>query len=121
MPKSGSSLNGATLDDAARVMGMSRTIVAYAVRVRRFGVPELVAAVERGEIPVSTAAKIARLPPREQREALASRGIARPKDTPGGVEHRRLLGEAMEMLELLGFDRLAEVAALLSEAKRGKR
>ena len=79
-----SSLNGATLEDVARLTGMSREIVAHMVRVRRFGVPELVAAVERGEIPVSTAAKIARLPPREQREALAARGIARPKVTPGG-------------------------------------
>jgi predicted HTH domain antitoxin len=114
------SLKRVTLADAASVMNMSRTMVAYAVRVRRFGVPELVAAVERGEIPVSAAAKIVRLPPHEQREALASRGIPRPKATEGSVEHHRLLGEALEMLEALTFDHLKEAVDLISKVKRGE-
>jgi hypothetical protein len=120
MPKS-SRLNGATLEAAARVMNMSQTTVAHAVRVRRFGVPLLVAALERGEIPVATAAKIARLTPHEQRQALAFRGIPRPKVPSGNVNHRRILSDAMEMLEALSFDQLKEAADLISKVKRGER
>lgn len=120
MPKSSKS-NGLTLDAAARVMNISQTTVAHAVRVRRLGVPLLVAALERGEIPVATAAKIARLPPHEQRQALAFRGIPRPKAPSGNVNHRRMLSDAMEMLEALSYDELKEAAEFISKVKRGER
>ena len=121
MPGS-SILDGATLDAAARVTSMSHTTFAYTVRVRRLGVALLVAAVERGEIPVSTAAKIARLPPDEQRQALKFWGVPWPKAPPAGdVDHRRLLSDAMEMLETLTVDQLKEAADLISKVKRGER
>jgi hypothetical protein len=120
MPGS-SILDGATLDAAARVTSMSHTTFAYTVRVRRLGVALLVAAVERGEIPVSTAAKIARLPPDEQRQALKFWGIPWPKAPSGNVDHRRLLSDAMEMLETLTVDQLKEAADLISKVKRGER
>ena len=81
---------GATLEAAPRDRNMSQKSVAHAVRVRTFGFPLLVAAMERGEIPVATAAKIARLTPHEQRQALAFRGIPRPKAPTGNVNHRQL-------------------------------
>jgi protein gp37/ParB-like chromosome segregation protein Spo0J len=55
---------------AAEVMNVSRDSVKFAAKVMRDGTAALLQAVERGEIAVSTAAKLANLPPLEQAEAL---------------------------------------------------
>jgi phage N-6-adenine-methyltransferase len=56
--------------DAARELSVSRTSVQSASRVLNDGVPELVKAVDRGDVAVSTAAEIAKLPEDEQRERV---------------------------------------------------
>jgi N6-adenosine-specific RNA methylase IME4 len=57
---------------AARLAKVSRRSVARAATVRRRGIPELRESVERGETAVSWGAKLAALPPDEQREAMDS-------------------------------------------------
>jgi hypothetical protein len=53
------------------MLNVGRRSVQRAAVVRNKGTPKLVAAVERGEIPVSVAAKAAVLPP-EQQDEIAS-------------------------------------------------
>ena len=57
---------GVTLQDAADLLNVSRAGVASAKKVLNEGVPELVDAVESGEVSVSAAAEVAKLPPDEQ-------------------------------------------------------
>lgn len=67
-------------DDAAAMLNVSRSSVQTAGRVRDHGAPELVEAVERGEVKVSAAAELAKLPVSEQLEILRgadSRAFAR--------------------------------------------
>jgi predicted DNA-binding transcriptional regulator AlpA len=58
-------------DEAAEALNVSRRSVQHAAEVHEHGVPELVGAVERGEVAVSTAARVAELSQEEQREAVA--------------------------------------------------
>jgi len=64
-------------ETGATVIGMNRAAV-----VRKKGVPELVQAVEKDDLSLHTAEKIARLPEEEQREVLAS-------DKPEAEANRR--------------------------------
>lgn len=64
-------LHVCTREEAAQKLAVSTRSVANAAKVRAEGVSELVAAVDRGDIAVSTAADIARLPADEQRAVLA--------------------------------------------------
>jgi hypothetical protein len=74
--------------DAAKLLNVSAASVERAAVVRREGAPELVEAVERGEIAVSSAAAIAKTTPDEQKRivelpATERRGAARqPRATP---------------------------------------
>jgi hypothetical protein len=64
--------NGATSQtDAAERLDVGRRTVQRAATVLNEGVPELVAAVEQGKVPVSAAATIAEQPPERQKEILA--------------------------------------------------
>lgn len=58
--------------EAARLFNTSVPSIGKARVVRTHGIPELVAAVEQGDIAVTPAAAIARLPAAEQRAALES-------------------------------------------------
>lgn len=60
-------------NDAADMLKVSRRSVQLAAVVQDKAAPELVSAVERGDIPVSTAAKLVELPASRQRE-IASAG-----------------------------------------------
>lgn len=55
---------------AARLLGVSRRLVQHARVVADRGTPELVGAVESGDMAVSTAAELAKLPAAAQRQAL---------------------------------------------------
>lgn len=61
-----------TMAEAARMMNVSERSVRFAGKVRRDGVPELVAMVESGDLSVSTGALLAGEPADRQREILAS-------------------------------------------------
>src|ERR1700733_12842473 len=60
----------ATQEEAAKLLNVGERSVRSAVKVRKEGTAELVAAVEHGEIAVSAAAKIAGLPIEEQPAAV---------------------------------------------------
>jgi ParB-like chromosome segregation protein Spo0J len=77
---------------AAERFGVSARSVRDAVKVRDHGAPELVTAVERGEVPVSRAVMIAVLPKEEQSAALAKPkyDLASPSDPPARESARPL-------------------------------
>ena len=56
--------------EAAKVLKTSERSMRSAAKVRALGTPDLVSAVERGEIKVSTAARLAQLPPEAQVDAV---------------------------------------------------
>jgi len=61
---------GQARDAAGKAVGVSGKSVDFATKVLRQGVPELAAAVDRDELPVSVAAKLAELPRAAQVEVL---------------------------------------------------
>lgn len=66
------SSSGPSIAEAARISGSSPGSIKSAVKVLRTGMPELVAAVTSGAVPVSTAAALAAAPPEVQRAAVAA-------------------------------------------------
>lgn len=58
-------------EEAAKLLHVSPRSVRHAAVVQEKAVPEMVRAVERGDIPVSTAAQLAHLPKARQREIAA--------------------------------------------------
>jgi hypothetical protein len=56
---------------AAEMLNVSRRTVQQAMHVRDNGVPELKKAVEQGEIPVSAASEVAKLPEEEQKNVVS--------------------------------------------------
>lgn len=59
-----------SLQDAAKEVGVSRSTVISCRKVLREGVPELIKAVEAGEIKAKPAERIASLPKKEQPKAI---------------------------------------------------
>jgi ParB-like chromosome segregation protein Spo0J len=68
--------------EAADILNVSERLVADAQKVQRLGVPELVHAVETGELAVSAAATIARRPQEAQREVLAQSETSITRSAP---------------------------------------
>jgi hypothetical protein len=58
-------------EDAAERLKVSQRSVQSATKVKDDADPELIQAVERGDVPVSVAAEIAKLPQAEQRKVVA--------------------------------------------------
>jgi ParB-like chromosome segregation protein Spo0J len=71
-----SSNGGMSQADAAKALDVSKRKVEQVHKVRARGVPELVAAIERGEVSVSAAVVVAGLPVAEQKEILAKGAAA---------------------------------------------
>lgn len=71
------SIEARSQGDAAKMMNVSRSNLQRAGTVLDHGVPELVDAVERGEIKVSAAAEIAKLEAEQQRELVADKPKAK--------------------------------------------
>lgn len=65
---------------AAGLLNVSERLVTDAKKVQTAGVPELGAMVDAGEVPVSAAAEVAKLPKAEQKKAVAG-GAAKVKET----------------------------------------
>lgn len=63
-------LNTMTQEEAAQALNVSRRNVQHARTVNTHGTPELIDAVDRGEIAVSQAASLARAPKETQREVV---------------------------------------------------
>lgn len=89
-----------TQQQAANMVNVSKRSVESAVKVHNHGAPELVSAVERGEVAVSTAATVAALPAEEQAE-LVARGereiLAKAKE----IRARQTLQRRVERQEKL--------------------
>jgi hypothetical protein len=64
-----------TRAQAAELLNVGADLVADARTVRTHGVPELVNAVEKGEVAVSSAAVVAKLPEEHQRKAVAEKNV----------------------------------------------
>jgi len=70
-PAESAPIGAVTQEDAAEMLNVGRRTVQRAREVLDLGAPELVAAVERGEVSVSAAADVAELPKEQQRELVA--------------------------------------------------
>ncbi len=97
--------------DASQMFNVSPRSVASAARVYAQGAPELIAAVDAGQLAVSTAADLSRLPPATQREVLTR--------TPEEIRaFAREVGNRIHKAGVVGasavriFDALAEENAL---------
>jgi len=92
-------------DEAARMLNVSPRSVCSAAAVRAHGTPELVLRVERGEVAVSIAAKVAELPPEVQAKVAGEneatlRGVA--KKTRRAQRERELADRTRRASEALG-------------------
>ncbi len=76
------SKNGKSRDQAAELLNVSGKSVDHASAVIEHGSPELVAAVERGEVAVSRAAKVAKGTPKNQQLAAAKEKTQATETTP---------------------------------------
>jgi N6-adenosine-specific RNA methylase IME4 len=113
MPRGGATYRTANLQtdtqpvsqaDAARMLNVSERSVATAAKVIRDGAPELVEAVERGQVSVSAAADVATLPEPEQREIVA-RGEREILEAAKAIRAQKAVVRREERL-----DKLAEIA-----------
>jgi hypothetical protein len=100
---------------AAAALNVSERSVASAAVVREHGTPELVAAVEAGAIPVSTAATLAREPAEQQNSAVVEianngRRAARPADDGDDAPPRRTRAHQAEVDTLTARIRELELA-----------
>jgi ParB-like chromosome segregation protein Spo0J len=92
-----------TQAEAAERLNVSERSVRDAVKVRDHGAPELVAAVERGDVPVSKAARIASLPKERQAAKISKPNVVSPPKLPPSREYR----PPLKNLEYLSAGRLA--------------
>lgn len=112
--------------EAATLLGVSPRSVAAAVNVQKVGTPELIAAVDQGELAVSTAADLARLPANSQRDVLAKtpeelRAIAR--QTKARIAEAGVCGPSAVKLfddiaaeqDLSGIEQIAVVEAMKAD------
>jgi ParB-like chromosome segregation protein Spo0J len=120
---------GKSADQAATMLSVGRGTVEAASRVLKRGTPELISAVERGDVAVSAAAAVASLPAEDQREAVAggagairekAKAIreAKPKAPPPAPARHPVLDEIDGAADLGALDRAFNRVALagLSEA-----
>ncbi|QKS28239.1 MAG: ParB N-terminal domain-containing protein [Candidatus Accumulibacter similis] len=112
---------------AAGLLQVSPRSVASAAKVLQNGTPELVAAVDQGQVAVSTAAELALLPAETQREALARtpdeiRAIAREvkeRITAAGVcgpSAVRIFDRVAQEQDLSGSEQCSVVEAIKADA-----
>jgi ParB-like chromosome segregation protein Spo0J len=71
-PEKTALIQAVSQSDAAEQMKVSRFSIQRAAVVQRDGAPELIAAVDAGQVSVSAAAEVATLPEDEQREVVAA-------------------------------------------------
>jgi hypothetical protein len=92
-PKKGARSSGLSEDKAAKLLNVGRSTVGKAKAVLAKGTPELVQAVERGDMAVDEAAKVARLNANHQHEAITGGAPGKPKfiRVTGQLTHADLL------------------------------
>lgn len=102
-------IGGLTTEQSAELMNVGQRTVERAKKVIEHGVPELKAAVERGDVSVAAAAEVAELPKREQRrlvkEGAVKEAAAQKREKPKNDELDRVKAElenARDQLEEMG-------------------
>jgi hypothetical protein len=90
---------------AANMLNVSERSVANAAKVQAEGTPELVSAVERGDVAVSTAAVVTELPQEEQRKAVA-----------GG---KKAVGKAARQIKAKKAQKAGAAKAALDQSPKG--
>jgi N6-adenosine-specific RNA methylase IME4 len=95
---------GPSIEEASRLLNVGHASVERAKLVQREGAPELVQAVERGDVKVSVAADIATESPEQQREIVA-RGESQILAAARAIRARRAEQSHAERIE-----RLAKIA-----------
>lgn len=92
-PKKGGKSAGLSRDKAAKLLNVSARTVGSAKAVLDRGTPELVQAVERGDMAVDEAAKLSRLNANHQRDAIAGGSPGKPKllRVTGQLTHAEVL------------------------------
>jgi hypothetical protein len=100
-----------SIASAALLFNVSPRSVAYAAVVYEHGSPELIAAVEQGEIAVSRAATIAKTVPKERQldEARKPRKKAAATTTPGHTDRIKALQRIVDELEQHEVDAVAKM------------
>ncbi len=84
-----------TIAQAAKLLNVTRSNVNRAKEVLKTGTPELVGALERGEVSVSAAAAVAKLPVEVQQKAVAEKTVAAmAKDIRETAKAERTIGVA---------------------------
>ena len=106
-----------TQDEAAVLLNVSKRSVKSARRVKADGVPELAAAVVAGDVAVSAAAEVAKLPKEEQRAVVAKgkKAVA----TRAKEERAKAPPPSSPPLEWDERDFLWEVRAQVDDQHRG--
>jgi hypothetical protein len=97
-----------TNKQAADMLKVSERTVKHARAVRDRGTPEVVKAVEKGDVKVSVAAKVARLPKEQQAEAIGQKK-AKKKAQPKSLILENFNGPASRAKDQFGklFDKLS--------------
>ena len=102
---------GATQDEAAKKLNVSPDSIGRARAVVEHGTPALVAAVDRGDVAVSVASKIAHAPKKVQREAVKDHGKAAPAIAKKLAEEKREEKPTEPPIKTLGLDVPADIFA----------
>lgn len=101
---------GDARDHAAKMVDVSHGSIDAALHVLRDAVPEVVEAVDRGELAVSAAAELAKLKPPEQRDIVDRVGIGAKR----GKKRTRRRARAGKVKEYIKQAQKAEVARRLA-------
>lgn len=104
-------LNSPTIEKTAEKLNVGERSIRHARKVEESGTKELKRAVERGEVAVSTAAKLAEADPEVQRAAVKDHGKAAPAIAKKIAEEKREAPKPAPAIKTLGLDVPAEVMA----------
>jgi len=102
---------GKASEKAAAALNVSPRSVESASSVLSHGVPELVRAVDRGDMAVSAAAQIAKLPPAQQIEAIAKPHVTHNSGVNEWYTPQRYIDAARQVLGTIDLDPASCAAA----------
>jgi phage N-6-adenine-methyltransferase len=102
--RQGASIDAPTQPEAAAMLNVSRPSVQRARQVIDHGVPEVVGAVDRGEIAVSRASTIAKEEPEKQREAITKAHVSHNSGVSEWYTPKEYIEAACEVMGAIDLD-----------------